>query len=179
LIIGYRSATGLKVHHPKGGRGLAERNPLAWFVAWEQASNVGLENRARLYTIFFFRTDVMQCCRKTIKEGVKMPEFRMKGPPHTAAYADVEDQHLAERVERALYARGYGALHSVRVSVRSRVVCLEGPVPSYYLKQLAQETARAVPGAHQIRNDLHVVGQQATFPEAGVVQSTSLSPSPT
>ncbi|HUE70438.1 MAG TPA: BON domain-containing protein [Pirellulaceae bacterium] len=68
-----------------------------------------------------------------------------------------EDQRLAERVERALRARGYWALHAVRVSVHTRVVFLAGRVCSYYLKQLAQETARAVPGAHQIRNDLDVV----------------------
>ena len=32
-----------------------------------------------------------------------------------------------------------------------------GRVSSYYLKQLAQATALAVPGAHQIRNDLNVI----------------------
>jgi osmotically-inducible protein OsmY len=69
----------------------------------------------------------------------------------------LEDQQLAERVERALRARGYWGLHSVRVSVNTRVVLLEGQVSSYYLKQLAQATALAVPGAHQIRNDLEVV----------------------
>ena len=68
----------------------------------------------------------------------------------------LEDQHLTERVERALRARGYRALHAVRISVRNRVVFLEGRVPSYYLKQLAQVTAMAVPGAHQIRNELDV-----------------------
>ena len=69
----------------------------------------------------------------------------------------LEDQHLAERVERALRARGYWALHAVRVSVRTRVVFLGGRVSSYYLKQLAQATALDVLGAHQIRNDLDVV----------------------
>lgn len=68
----------------------------------------------------------------------------------------LEDQHLAERVERALRAGGHRALHAVRVSVRTRVVFLDGRVCSYYLKQLAQETALAVPGAHQICNDLNV-----------------------
>ena len=37
-----------------------------------------------------------------------------------------------------------------------RVVILGGRVSSHYLKQVAQSTAQAVPGAHQIRNDLHV-----------------------
>ena len=69
----------------------------------------------------------------------------------------LEDHRLAERVERALRATGYGALRTVRVSVNARVVILGGRVSSYYLKQLAQATALAVPGAHQIRNDLDVV----------------------
>ena len=47
----------------------------------------------------------------------------------------LEDHRLAERVERALRATGYGALRTVRVSVNARVVILGGRVPSYYLKQ--------------------------------------------
>jgi osmotically-inducible protein OsmY len=70
----------------------------------------------------------------------------------------LDDQRLAERVERALRSRGYWALHLVRVSVRMRVIYLGGRVCSYYLKQLAQETALAVPGSDQIRNDLRVEG---------------------
>ncbi|MCE9607904.1 MAG: BON domain-containing protein [Planctomycetia bacterium] len=69
----------------------------------------------------------------------------------------LEDQHLAERVERALRARGYRALHAVRASVRARVVVLRGRVSSYYLKQIAQATALAVSGTHEIRNDVDVV----------------------
>jgi len=69
----------------------------------------------------------------------------------------LEDHRLAERVERALRATGYGALRTVRVAVNARVVILGGRVSSYYLKQLAQATALAIPGAHQIRNDLDVV----------------------
>ncbi len=69
----------------------------------------------------------------------------------------LEDHRLAERVECALRATGYGALHTVRVSVHARVIILEGRVASYYLKQIAQATALAIPGTHQIRNGLDVV----------------------
>lgn len=69
----------------------------------------------------------------------------------------LEDRHLAERVECALRARGYRALDSVRASVRAQVVVLRGRVASYYLKQIAQATALAVPGTRQIRNDVDVV----------------------
>jgi osmotically-inducible protein OsmY len=68
----------------------------------------------------------------------------------------LEDLRLAERVERALGATGYGPLRGIAVTVQARVVILAGRVPSYYLKQVAQTTALAVPGAHQVRNDLEV-----------------------
>jgi hypothetical protein len=69
----------------------------------------------------------------------------------------LEGHRLAERVERALRATGYGALHTVRVAVNARVVILGGRVSSYYLKQVAQATTLAVPEVHQIRNGLHFV----------------------
>jgi osmotically-inducible protein OsmY len=67
-----------------------------------------------------------------------------------------EDLCLAGRVERALSATGYGPLRGTEVTVRARLVILRGRVPSYYLKQVAQTTALAVPGARQVRNDLDV-----------------------
>ena len=69
----------------------------------------------------------------------------------------LEDLLLAERVERALRATGYGPLRAVVVSVSARVVILLGGVPSYNLKQIAQATALAVPGAHQVQTDLDVI----------------------
>lgn len=68
-----------------------------------------------------------------------------------------EDLHLARRVECALRATGYGALRYIEVAVQDRVAILKGRVPSYYLKQAAQTAALAVPGIHQIHNDLEVV----------------------
>lgn len=73
------------------------------------------------------------------------------------ATQNLEDGRLAERVEHALCATGYGSLRAVAVSVSDRVVMLLGRVPSYHLKQIAQETVLAVPGAHQIHNGLEVV----------------------
>jgi osmotically-inducible protein OsmY len=68
----------------------------------------------------------------------------------------LEDLCLAERVERALRATGYRRLRGVEVTVRAGLVILGGRVPGYYLKRVAQETALAVPGARQVRNDLGV-----------------------
>jgi osmotically-inducible protein OsmY len=67
-----------------------------------------------------------------------------------------DDLRLSERVGRALRATGYGPLRGVEVTVRARLVILGGRVPSFYLKQVAQTTALAVPGAQQVRNELAV-----------------------
>jgi len=66
------------------------------------------------------------------------------------------DLRLAARVERALCGTGYGPLRGLEVTVRARLVILAGRVPSYHLKQVAQATALAVPGAGQVQNDLDV-----------------------
>jgi osmotically-inducible protein OsmY len=68
----------------------------------------------------------------------------------------LEDRRLAERVECALRSTGYGRLRNIGVNAQARGVILAGRVPSYYLKQVAQAVALAVPGVHQVRNDLEV-----------------------
>jgi osmotically-inducible protein OsmY len=60
---------------------------------------------------------------------------------------------LHEHVESALHAAGYGALRLIQIIVRGRLVTLRGRVPSYYLKQIALATARAVPGVHEVCNE--------------------------
>jgi osmotically-inducible protein OsmY len=69
----------------------------------------------------------------------------------------LEDLCLAERVEWALRGTGYPPLRAVAVSVCGPLVILQGRVPSYYMKQLAQTVAMEVGGVHDLRNDLHVV----------------------
>jgi osmotically-inducible protein OsmY len=64
---------------------------------------------------------------------------------------------LAERVERALRATGYPPLRVVEVSVSGPLTILQGRVPSYYMKQLAQAAAMGVPGVRELRNELCVV----------------------
>jgi osmotically-inducible protein OsmY len=68
-----------------------------------------------------------------------------------------EDLRLAERVERALRETGYGPLRRIEVAVQARLVLLGGCVPSYYLKQIAQTVALAVPGSYHVRNNLEVI----------------------
>ena len=69
----------------------------------------------------------------------------------------LEALRLTERIERALDKTGYGSLRTIAVSVLARIVTLTGRVHNYHLKQVAQATALAVPGAHQVRNELDVV----------------------
>ena len=71
----------------------------------------------------------------------------------------LEDLRLGECVERALRATGYMPLRGIEVTVQAQLVILGGRVPSYYLKQLAQATALAIPGTHQIHNGLDVVSR--------------------
>jgi osmotically-inducible protein OsmY len=68
----------------------------------------------------------------------------------------LEDLRLAEHVQRALRATRYESLRDTAVTVHQRLVILEGRVPNYYLKQIAQTTALAVPGVHEVRNNLKV-----------------------
>jgi len=102
---------------------------------------------------------MVQSATPLIRPTLEYPNEEKDAPQATAPLLtqSLEDHCLAERVERALHATGYGALRTVRVFVNARVVILGGQVSSYYLKQVAQETALAVPGAHQIRNGLDVV----------------------
>jgi osmotically-inducible protein OsmY len=68
----------------------------------------------------------------------------------------LEDLCVAERVAHALGATGYAPLRGIEVTVHERLVILGGRVPSCHLKQIAQTIALAVPGVHQVRNDLEV-----------------------
>ena len=89
---------------------------------------------------------------RTLTRRNFLPQVPPRYPTQT-----LEDFRLAERVARALRTTGYGALHGVEVSVSDRVVKLQGRVPSYYFKQIAQETALAIPGMHHVHNGLDVV----------------------
>ena len=88
--------------------------------------------------------------RKTLdqEDGIRADDL---APTH-----HLDDLRLAERIERALHATGYGVLRDIKVSVSTRVVRLVGRVPTYFMKQIAQVTALSIPGTRQIHNDLDV-----------------------
>ena len=64
---------------------------------------------------------------------------------------------LSADVEQALRASGYSALRGVDVVAISGVVFLQGCVPSYHMKQVAQAAVMSMPGVCEVRNELDVV----------------------
>src|SRR5262245_57127704 len=68
----------------------------------------------------------------------------------------LKDLRLTESVERALRETGHMPLRAVQVSTCGRLVILQGQVPTYYLKQIAQTATLGVPGVEMVCNDLEV-----------------------
>lgn len=65
-------------------------------------------------------------------------------------------QELKANILAALMGSGYAALNWVGCEVRGDQVILQGSVPSYHLKQLAQVFAQRVDGVSRIQNCLEV-----------------------
>jgi osmotically-inducible protein OsmY len=59
-------------------------------------------------------------------------------------------------IRQALDTTSHGWLHLVAVVTEGDVVVLRGRVPSFYLKQIAQEAVLAVPDVGVLRNKLEV-----------------------
>ncbi len=96
--------------------------------------------------------------RAALPSGQSGDQAWKPGPASALRLAqDLVDLCLAERVAQALRASGYPPLHAIEVSVRDQVVILQGCVPSYYLKQLAQTVAMETAGVRNLRNDVQVV----------------------
>jgi osmotically-inducible protein OsmY len=68
-----------------------------------------------------------------------------------------DESNVAAAVERSLRASGYRGLRNVQVCAIPCGVQLQGTVPTYHLKQLAQAAALRVPGVREIRNELDVI----------------------
>jgi osmotically-inducible protein OsmY len=93
------------------------------------------------------------CCPTFSPLGAAAPT-RGEGPSRPAAVE--ADRILFEAIVRALRSTGYAALRDLEIEITGRVVVLWGQVPSYYQKQLAQETAQHVCGAGRVANGIEV-----------------------
>jgi osmotically-inducible protein OsmY len=63
---------------------------------------------------------------------------------------------LADSIRQSLRASGYPVLNAVAVNVRDESVALLGTVPSYFMKQIAQEVTKATAGVRVLTNRLTV-----------------------
>jgi osmotically-inducible protein OsmY len=59
--------------------------------------------------------------------------------------------------ERGLHSSRYSALQHVSCDCRGGVLVLRGCLPSYYLKQLAQEVVAHLEGVEGVENQIQVV----------------------
>ena len=76
------------------------------------------------------------------------------------AAKQIEKTHprFVERVARQRLAKtGYRTLRAVECSFRDGRMILRGEVPSYYHKQLAQESVRNTTHVTQVINDIEVL----------------------
>lgn len=69
---------------------------------------------------------------------------------------------IRSSIESRLQRSGYAALSGIRCEFQreSGVLYLRGAVPSYYLKQIAQETARDLEGVLRVDNQIKVARAQ-------------------
>lgn len=63
---------------------------------------------------------------------------------------------VADEAERLLHATSYFALRDVSCEFHEGMLVLRGTVPSFHLKQVAQEIARKVEGVGALVNALEV-----------------------
>ncbi len=77
--------------------------------------------------------------------------------PTSLSHADV-----AAEVRNRLAGSPYLPIRRVSVDCDRGVVCLRGRLPSYYYKQLAQETLRGLAGVSQVENKIEVPCEQGT-----------------
>ncbi len=74
--------------------------------------------------------------------------------------SDPRSRSVADEVVGRLRSCGHPALQYVQVSEESRTIVLEGTVPSFYLKQLAQTLAQTVDGVARVVNGTTVTPQR-------------------
>jgi osmotically-inducible protein OsmY len=65
---------------------------------------------------------------------------------------------IEESVECRLRGSPYLALRDVGCAYRDGVLTLRGCLPTYYLKQMAQEVSAVVEGVRSIANEIEVIG---------------------
>ena len=82
-----------------------------------------------------------------------------------AAVAERPSTHSPERADLTSLARQSLELHphfrgrmsALSIEQQGRTLCVTGRLPTFYLKQLVQETIRHIPGVQRIHNEIAVI----------------------
>jgi osmotically-inducible protein OsmY len=72
-------------------------------------------------------------------------------------FAEGPSADVAERAESELRRNGYVALNNIACEFSSGVLTLSGCLPTYYLKQVAQEAVARLCGVERVDNRIEVV----------------------
>lgn len=91
-------------------------------------------------------------------EGEIRCDAEIDGSATSASLANAE---LLTRIDQALRATGYLPLRDMELTAAEGLVILRGRLPSYYMKQVAQEVVRSVPGVIEVFGDLEVVSPRS------------------
>lgn len=70
-----------------------------------------------------------------------------------------------QRLEADPIFRGRIALGAIQIELKGGTLVVSGHVPSFYVKQMLQETLRRVEGVKQIENDVLVANPSRSFPQ--------------
>ncbi|MBI3464922.1 MAG: BON domain-containing protein [Planctomycetes bacterium] len=89
--------------------------------------------------------------------------------------AGVPDRPRLEALLGALHSSPYLPLRTVECTDQGGVLKLQGCVPSYYLKQLAQSLALSVNSSWLVQNEIEVVTPGNRFSLRGACCGSSLS----
>lgn len=87
-----------------------------------------------------------------LNNGTTASAALIEGPELIAA----RDHSIVDAAYRALRASGYGQLRGLSVHCDNGRVTLQGRVPTFYLKQVAQSVLKPIHGITDIDNDLSV-----------------------
>lgn len=87
------------------------------------------------------------------------------------------DYLLRQRVMRCLQQRHYASHRALQIDVKGGVVVVQGRLPSYYLRQVAIECIKHVPGVLRLEDRIRVADgfQACSFPEWASVSDVSPS----
>lgn len=70
------------------------------------------------------------------------------------------DERIAEQAYQALATSGYRLLRNLQVYCDHGRVTLQGRLPTYFLKQLAQSLIQRIEGVRDVDNDVRVLSCQ-------------------